>query len=118
MSLLDSGAWQGQVFTGEWTAGADRSAVVEPATGGELGSLGLASVEQAVEAADRAARAQRDWAATPYLERAAVLQKAAALMRDFTTSVSASVGQTKCRVSRQPERSAVSRIPTFHVESG
>lgn len=89
MGLLDNAAWQGQVFSGGgWTTGADRAPVIEPATGGQLGSVGLASVEQAVAAANAAARAQRDWAAAPYLERVAVLQKAAALFGEHAEEIS------------------------------
>jgi benzaldehyde dehydrogenase (NAD) len=68
MGLLDGVAWQGRVINGEWSPAAATQPVVEPATGDELGTLGLASAEQVGAAADRAAAAQREWAAAPYLE--------------------------------------------------
>ncbi|NVI90755.1 aldehyde dehydrogenase family protein [Actinomadura sp. BRA 177] len=65
MGLLDSVDWQGNIFkNGAWTAahGGDY-AVVEPATGAELGRMGQATAQDVAEAAASAAEAQRDWAA-------------------------------------------------------
>ena len=55
-------------------------AVVEPATGAELGRLGPAPPPTTSTAPrTRAREAQREWAAAPYSERAAVLRRAAEL---------------------------------------
>ncbi len=77
MGLLDSTLWHGQIFTGTWqvSAGGD-AAVVEPATGKELGRIGIAGLADITAAAAQAALTQRDWAATPFPERAAVLRLA------------------------------------------
>ncbi len=48
----------------------------EPATGAELGRVGLASAADVAAAAQAAAAAQPAWAATPYTQRAAILRKA------------------------------------------
>jgi benzaldehyde dehydrogenase (NAD) len=77
MSLLEQDVWQGKVFSSGWVsaAGGDR-VVTEPATGTELGRIGLASVDQLKAAAAAAATAQQAWAATPFDQRAAVLRRA------------------------------------------
>jgi benzaldehyde dehydrogenase (NAD) len=77
MHLLDSKTWTGKIFLDGWhkSSGGERT-VVEPATGDELGRIGLASPADVKKAAARAAEAQREWAATSYETRAAVLRKA------------------------------------------
>nr|WP_231618656.1 benzaldehyde dehydrogenase [Nonomuraea sp. SBT364] len=82
--------WQGKIFkAGGWTAGgAGDYAVVEPATGGELGRMGLASPADVAEAARTAAGAQREWAALPHTARAAVLRRAGDLWRRHADEIS------------------------------
>lgn len=77
MSLLDAHRWHGRIFTGSWqvSAGGD-AAVVEPATGTELGRIGLAGAEDVTASVAQAVIAQREWAATPFPVRAAVLRRA------------------------------------------
>ncbi|WP_433410391.1 benzaldehyde dehydrogenase [Saccharomonospora azurea] len=80
MTFLDSARWQGRIFTGEWLTGsAGETTVTEPATGADLGSVGLADVADLDAAVSRAVQAQRDWAALPHTERAAVLRRAGEL---------------------------------------
>jgi benzaldehyde dehydrogenase (NAD) len=75
--LLDGDAWQGKIYSGGWTDGSGEPFdVVSPSTGGTLGRSGLATPADVHKAAAVAADAQRDWAARPYLERAAVLRRA------------------------------------------
>lgn len=77
MTFLDAGIWTDALFGGEWCrAEAGSRTVVEPATGEELGSVGLAGSAEVVRAAEVAAREQRAWAARPYTERAGVLRRA------------------------------------------
>lgn len=77
MGLLDSPAWQGHIFTGAWRVptGGD-AGVMEPATGKELGRIGIAGLADITGSAAQAMLAQRGWAATPFPERAAVLRRA------------------------------------------
>ncbi|MFF2195706.1 aldehyde dehydrogenase family protein [Streptomyces sp. NPDC058157] len=71
MPLLDPTLWQdGPTLTG------GTAPVVEPATGRTLATLDLAAPADVPEAALRAAAAQRDWAGTGHIERAAVLRRA------------------------------------------
>ncbi|MBI1758811.1 MAG: benzaldehyde dehydrogenase [Actinobacteria bacterium] len=80
MSLLSPDVWAGKIFVDGWVeGGSGERAVVEPATGETLGTVGVASVEDVQRAATRAAHAQRDWAARPHPERAAVLRRAGQL---------------------------------------
>ncbi len=77
MTLLDPSSWHGRMFSGTWVEpGGGQAAVVEPATGAELGTIGLASAADIRTAAAAAAAAQPAWAATPYTQRAAILRKA------------------------------------------
>jgi succinate-semialdehyde dehydrogenase / glutarate-semialdehyde dehydrogenase len=69
---------------GEWIAGGDRAThdVINPATGATLGALPLATEADIDRALDAAARGFRIWRATSADAKAAVLNKAAALMRE------------------------------------
>ena len=78
MSVLDSVDWSGNILkAGAWQPGRGGDyAVVEPATGAELGRMGLATASDVADAAAAAADAQLKWAALPHPERAAVLRRA------------------------------------------
>jgi benzaldehyde dehydrogenase (NAD) len=81
MSLLEPNVWQGKVFSSGWVpGGAGDRPVMEPATGDELGRIGLADANQVRVAAERAARAQQEWASVPFDQRAAVLRRAGDLL--------------------------------------
>src|SRR3954468_12658786 len=89
MSLLDTVDWQGAVFKGgRWQEGHGGTyAVVEPATGDELGTMGNADAEDVAEAAASAAEAQREWAALPHTARAAVLRRAGDLWSEHADEI-------------------------------
>jgi benzaldehyde dehydrogenase (NAD) len=77
VTFIDESIWQGKVFSGGWrqASGGD-AAVIEPATGAEIGRAGIASPADIAAASTAAAAAQPAWAATPYTERAAILRRA------------------------------------------
>jgi len=77
MALLDGVAWEGKVSKGgAWTDGRGGTyAIVEPATGNELGTMGQADAEDVAEAAASAAEAQKEWAAWNPQRRARVMMK-------------------------------------------
>ncbi|TWE09969.1 benzaldehyde dehydrogenase [Rudaeicoccus suwonensis] len=78
--ILDSAAWPGNIFTGEWRTGSGgTSPVVAPATGDVLETIGIASPSDVSAATEVAADRQPEWAARPYDERAAVLRAAGRL---------------------------------------
>jgi benzaldehyde dehydrogenase (NAD) len=88
VTLLDATTWTGNVYVGGWRpGGADDLALVEPATGNELGRLGRASTEDVARAAARAAESQRSWASAMYQERAAVLRRAGALFEEHADEI-------------------------------
>ena len=78
MAFLDEETWRGKVYSGGWvTASGGDAAVMEPATGGELGRTGIGGPADIANAARQAAAAQAAWAATPHSARSALLRKAA-----------------------------------------
>lgn len=78
-SLLPASVWSGRCFDGQWREGSSVAGVLEPATGGELGRIGMAAPADIAASAAHASQAQQAWAALPYDERAHVLRKAAQL---------------------------------------
>ena len=88
MTLMDTGTWDGLVFSDGWTeAGGGDAPVVEPATGKELARTGIAGADDVARATRRAAEAQREWAATSFEERAAVIRRAAALFEEHGAEI-------------------------------
>lgn len=80
MTFLDERMWDGKIFDGAWIDSSGGTASIrEPATGGELGSYGVADTADLDAAAGKAAAAQRSWAAASFEERAAVLRRAGEL---------------------------------------
>jgi benzaldehyde dehydrogenase (NAD) len=77
MPLLEDPQWHGKVYSGGWTAGAGGSYdVVSPSTGETLAGIGRATPADVTAAATRAQQDQREWAARPHTDRAAVLRRA------------------------------------------
>jgi succinate-semialdehyde dehydrogenase/glutarate-semialdehyde dehydrogenase len=73
----------GLFIDGEWiTTGRETQAVLDPATGRTLGELPLATQADLDRALDAAERGFKTWRATPPQERAAVLSRTAALVRE------------------------------------
>jgi benzaldehyde dehydrogenase (NAD) len=87
--FLDSATWQGRIFVGgAWSPGSGGTIdVTEPATGNVLGQIGLANAADLGRAAESAAEAQREWAATPHPRRAAVLRRAAQLWAEHAEEI-------------------------------
>lgn len=80
--LIDNAVFGGRVFdNGEWRSarGGTRS-VLEPATGAEFASTGVANAQDMLEAIGRAHTVQAAWAATGPRERAAVMLRAAQIL--------------------------------------
>ena len=86
--LLDAKAFHGQIYSNGWTTarGGD-TAIVEPATGAELGRTGVADAEDVARASAAAAAAQPAWAATNFEERAAVLRRAGDLIHKHAAEI-------------------------------
>jgi benzaldehyde dehydrogenase (NAD) len=89
MGILDPTAWSGKIYVDGWVAGSGGiQAVMEPATGDQIGEIGLATADDVYRAAESAALAQRQWAATKPSERAAVLRRAGALFEEHAGEIS------------------------------
>ncbi|HEY7398606.1 MAG TPA: aldehyde dehydrogenase family protein [Gaiellaceae bacterium] len=78
--LLDESAWTGKIFSDGWIDAPAQIETVEPATGDVLGTVGAGDAETIARAAASAAKAQRAWAETPFVERVSIVKKAAELM--------------------------------------
>jgi benzaldehyde dehydrogenase (NAD) len=88
LSLFDEATWRGRIFLDGWTAGGGGDyAVVEPATGKEIGRIGAATPPDVARASAVAVAAQRDWAAQPYDTRAAVLRRAGDLFAENAADI-------------------------------
>jgi len=81
-NLLDESQWTGKIYSGGWVDAPTRIETTEPATGQVLGSAGGGDAASIARAAVSAAEAQRAWAATPFEERAAIVQRAGELMEE------------------------------------
>ncbi|HSV44621.1 MAG TPA: aldehyde dehydrogenase family protein, partial [Ramlibacter sp.] len=76
-------AWTGKIYSNGWAdARGGAAAVIEPATGNTLGTIGVATVEDVDQAARSAMDARSAWAATPFDQRAAVMREAARLLKE------------------------------------
>lgn len=81
MALFDPALWTGKVFSNGWvTTAAGDYAVMEPATGKEIGRLGRARPDDVARGCASAAAAQAAWAAMGHEQRAAVLRRAGDLI--------------------------------------
>ncbi len=90
MSLLDQKSWEGLIYSGGWqSGGGGTAAIIEPATGTELARTGMASPGDVARAAATAAQAQKQWAAAPFTQRAAVLRRAGALIEEHAAELHA-----------------------------
>ncbi|MHC6225150.1 aldehyde dehydrogenase [Pseudomonas sp. X10] len=96
----------------------DSLRVLNPATGELAGTVAAASHEQASQAADAAARAQREWAALPAIERGRHLQRLAdalvACADDIGDALAAESG--KAREEARNEAVYAAEITRYHAE--
>jgi benzaldehyde dehydrogenase (NAD) len=75
--LLDGTTWQSKIYSSGWVDGSGEPyPVVSPSTGEQLATMGRATPADVHKAAATAVAAQREWAAAPYNQRAAVLRRA------------------------------------------
>jgi succinate-semialdehyde dehydrogenase/glutarate-semialdehyde dehydrogenase len=94
---------------GSWRAGEDRDhhAVINPATGGTIAELPLATPAEIDEALTASERAWPEWRAMDVEKRAAILHKTAALLRqraEHIAATDAGAGQGHRRVPRRSRR--------------
>ncbi|HJF15971.1 MAG TPA: benzaldehyde dehydrogenase [Enteractinococcus helveticum] len=79
-TLLDDPRWHNNILSDGWKSGTGEDiAIIEPATGETLGTIGSASPDDVQTAAKSAAAAQKAWAKIAPTQRAAILRKAGLL---------------------------------------
>jgi benzaldehyde dehydrogenase (NAD) len=114
-ALLDGDTWSGRIFSDGWVDAPETIETIEPATGEVLGTAGAGNVEAVTRAAASAARAQRDWAATPITDRVAIVRRAAELLERHRPELIrwlVRVGPSRPRrTTRSAPRSGSSRWP-------
>ena len=87
--LISESVSGGKIYIdGAWVVGsAGEIDSLSPATGESIATVGVAGPDDIARAAASAAKAQRDWAATPHPERAAVLRRAAQLWEQHAEEI-------------------------------
>lgn len=79
--MFESAIWQGKLYSDGWREGAgEMLALTAPGSGASLGQVATADTGDLDRAVASAISAQIAWAAAPYVERAAVMLKAASLL--------------------------------------
>lgn len=82
MTFFEPSTWDGKLFSGGWRGSAQSAPVREPATGGQIGRYGVASVDDVAAAAAIAAKAQHEWELVPADEKAAIMRRAGDLFTE------------------------------------
>ncbi|GAB2900051.1 benzaldehyde dehydrogenase [Neomicrococcus lactis] len=87
MTLFDQSTWENKININGWRDASTTADALEPATGNKLASVGMASVDDVKEAAQVAAKAQKEWATKKPEERAAILRKAGMLFEEHAPEI-------------------------------
>lgn len=83
MNMLVNPVWQNNLFLGTWQSGdGEQLNVTEPATGQVISRLQSATVADVDRAAAIAKAAQQQWQELPFDQKAEILRKAAALIKE------------------------------------
>jgi len=86
--LLHEQDWTGKIFSDGWVDAPETIETIEPATGDVLGTAGVANAASVAAATRSAARAQREWAALPITERAAIVRRAGEVLERYRGEIS------------------------------
>lgn len=82
MTFFDESEWRGCAYIGGWSPVEETRPVVNPATGEQIAEVGSGTPADLDDAVGRASAAQREWAAKPAEQRAAVLRRAAVVLEE------------------------------------
>jgi len=85
--LGDEERWTGRIYGDGWSDAPEQIDVRQPATGEVIARAGVADGEVVAAAGASAAAAQREWAATPFPERARILRRAADLFESSADEI-------------------------------
>lgn len=90
MNTRISPVWEDSLYLGSWKTGdGDQYAVTEPATGEVIGQLKCATSADVDRAARIANAAQKRWSAVSFDQKAEILRRAAALLKDRAAEINA-----------------------------
>jgi benzaldehyde dehydrogenase (NAD) len=87
MGILAKEIWNQKLFNGSWAQVQSHYTVIEVATGQALGQIGYANKEDVAVAAQAARTAQKQWAATAYQQRQAVIESALKVLLEHQAEV-------------------------------
>src|SRR3984957_5736832 len=88
--LTPTEVWSGKIYSNGWKKpGLGTAEVIEKATGGKLGEIGIASAEDISAAAATAREAQKEWAKVPGPKRGDVLREFSRLMLAHSEEIAA-----------------------------
>jgi benzaldehyde dehydrogenase (NAD) len=104
--LIDDLVWTSRVKISQWCkGGSGDTPVVEPATGKEIGRIGIGTPGDVRDASRVATQAQRSWSALPYTKRASVLRRAGDLFKQHAEELRVWIvresGSTQAKADRE-----------------
>lgn len=96
----------------------DAFTVLDPATGNPVGSVAAASHELATQAVDAAARAQREWAALPAIERANHMRHLASALEACADDIGQALAAESGKAPEEARNEALyaAEITRYHAE--
>ncbi|WP_304639687.1 benzaldehyde dehydrogenase [Pseudomonas sp.] len=90
MNSQETPIWEDNLYLGSWKSGVgERFAVTAPATGETIAQLRLATTADVDRAASIAKAAERQWSEASFDQKAEILRRAAALLRDRAPEINA-----------------------------
>lgn len=92
---------------------AERFTVIDPSTGQPLGDYAYATPEDVQAAIDAAAKALRSWSRTPAYERATLLRRVAALMRERGSAIAAQIARELGKPIGEAQKEVVTAAEMF-----
>lgn len=113
--FLNPAQWQRHLFRGRWEQAGESAAVIEPATGETLTTVGVAHPEDVAQSVKLAVAAQADWVALPPRERAAIFHRAAALLQQHVAELARMVARETGSVLFKGEHEVREAITLCHL---
>jgi benzaldehyde dehydrogenase (NAD) len=110
-TTVTSVPWEGQLYSNGWRSALGGTLdVFDKSSGERIATVGLAGDADVAEAAKRAGAAQREWANVSFLERAAILRRAADLLDErrgsFVSWLIRETGEIRRRAEHEARISA------------
>src|SRR5450830_1709675 len=118
--FLNPTQWQGKLFQGTWTAPASAKTVVvvEPATGVELTSVGVAGVQDVAVSVQAAVAAQSQWLALAPRLRADIFRRAAVLFEQHFAELALMVARETGGALFKGEHEVREAVTLCHLAAG